>query len=104
MYTLDQLSDRLFGRRLRLQVASWILLHEQASFFQGQAAQGIGYSAGEVTKELNRLVDLGMIIRHEISAGDRRQYYTRVDECPFWEIIRVARAAVDQEQPDTAAQ
>lgn len=99
MYTLDQVGDRLFGRVLRLRVARWVLLSEDASFFQSQAAIGVGYSSpGEVAKELERLVDLGMVLKNEPSAGDRRQYYTRVDDCPLWEVVRAA-VTVLAEQP-----
>ena len=96
MYTLDHVSDRLFGRTLRLRVARWVLLSEP-TFFQSQAALGIRYSASEVTKELDRFVDLGMLIKIEPSAGDRRQYYTRVDDCPLWDIVRTALRAIGEE-------
>jgi hypothetical protein len=47
---------------------------------------------------LERLVDLGMVLKNEPSAGDRRQYYTRVDDCSLWEVVRAAVAAL-AEQP-----
>jgi hypothetical protein len=101
MYTLDYVGDRLFGRTLRLRVARWVLQFEEASFFQSQAASGVGYSSpGEVAKELDRLVDLGMVLKNEPSAGDRRQYYTRVDDCPLWDVVRAAVAIVNDQSLD----
>jgi hypothetical protein len=48
-------------------------------------------------KELERLVDLGMVLKNEPSPGDRRQYYTRVDDCPLWEVVRAAVAILAEQ-------
>jgi len=89
MYTLDLIGDRLFGRSLRLRVAAWVLAHEDPHFYQSEAAASVRYSASAVTQELNRLVELGMILRRDPTPGGRRQYYTKTDS-PLWAVIREA--------------
>lgn len=87
------LGDRLFGRSLRLRLALWILNQQGASFYQGEAALGVSYSAGGVATDLDRLVELGMLIREEGAQDGRRQYY-RQTASPFWKIIEAARNAL----------
>lgn len=88
------LGDSLFGRALRLRVAYWVLRRDDPSFFQGEAVTGVSYSASGVAQELERLVKLGMIVRHERTPGDRRVYYTRSDSA-LWMIIEAAANAVE---------
>ncbi|HEY7874574.1 MAG TPA: hypothetical protein VIG64_05575 [Actinomycetota bacterium] len=88
----DQLGHILFGRRLRLRVLLWVLGADQP-FFLTEAAQGIGYSASGVSAELERLVELGMLARHDPLPGERRVYYSRTDT-PLWNIIEAARIAL----------
>jgi DNA-binding MarR family transcriptional regulator len=84
--SLSTLGDRLFGRALRLRVAAWILSEAEESFFQGQVAAGVNYTASAVADELERLVELRMIVRHDKLAGDRRLYYSKTAS-PLWDII-----------------
>ncbi|MEP7223755.1 MAG: hypothetical protein ABI783_02190 [Actinomycetota bacterium] len=93
---LAALGEGLFGRALRLRVAYWVMSREDPSFFQTEAVTGVGYAASGVVQELNRLVRLGMITRHEKTPGDRRLYYTR-SESPLWKIVHAAAAAVGNE-------
>lgn len=78
------LGKELFGRWVRLAVARWALHHD--SFFQGEAAEAIGYPPSAVRQELDRLVHLGMLQRVS-PEGSRRVYYVHVAS-PVWEIIR----------------
>ena len=61
MDALDVYGEELFGRRIRLRVLLWA--HEQKQAFnQSEASKGVDYSSsGEVAKELERLVRLGML-------------------------------------------
>jgi DNA-binding MarR family transcriptional regulator len=92
-YKPDILGRLLFGRALRLNVALWILGHESESFYQGEAAEGVDYSAGAVAHELDRLAELGMLMKEPRNANDRRQYYLRLDT-PLWEIVEAAQRAL----------
>lgn len=87
----------LFGRPLRLAVASWVLDNEY--FFQGQAADGVGYQATAVRAELDRLDHLGMLITHPVTSDGRRQYFTRVSDHPLWKVVEAARDYVLNPQP-----
>lgn len=84
------LGKELFGRWVRLAVARWALHHD--SFYQGEAAEAIGYPPSAVRQELDRLVQLGMLLRVS-PEGSRRVYYVHVDS-PLWEIIRAADRVV----------
>lgn len=93
--TLDMtfLGEKLFGRGLRLRVAAWVV-GASRSFYQAEAADGVRYSASAVAQELERLVELGMLIRHDKPGGDRRQYYSRTDSS-LWRVITTALEMVD---------
>lgn len=93
---LQRIGAKLFGRALRLRVAAWVFLHEGETFFQGEAAQALAYSPSAVAAELEKLVDLEMLVRHEKTSGDRRQYYSRV-ATPLWDVISAALGAIDKQ-------
>jgi hypothetical protein len=101
MYNLDFIGDRLFGRALRLRVAAWVLAHEDLHFYQGEAVAGVGYSPSGVIQELDRLVELGMILRRDPTPGSRRRYYTRTDS-PLWTVIRDALDAIEGDDASAA--
>lgn len=102
---IESVGHLMFGRGLRLRVAAWILGHgvDQA-FYQGEAAQGVGYSASAVTTELERLVELQMLSKHEPTAGERRVYYTPAGNHPLWEAFGVALAAIDRDDARDVAE
>lgn len=84
---LDTLSDRLFGRRLRLAVALWIWREADDAFYQQQLARELQLPQSNVRDELHdRLIPLGMIQPVPRVSGDRRQYYIRTAS-PLWRII-----------------
>lgn len=93
---LQRVGAKLFGRALRLRVAAWVLLQEGETFFQGEAAQALAYSPSAVAEELEKLVDLGMLIKHEKTPGDRRQYYSKV-ATPLWNVISAAVGAIEEQ-------
>ena len=88
----------LFGRPLRLRVGLWVLerLENEDTFFQGEAASGIGYSASGVAAELERLVDLGMVERHE-NGTERRIYYSPRSSVLWAEAFAAARTFLASE-------
>ena len=96
MPTLEEVGQELFGRRLRLAVASWVLLREDPTFYQTEAARGVNYTASAVTMELELLVSLGMLKKQSMG---RRLYYTRL-ESPLWGVIRAALDAVGEGPED----
>ena len=61
MDALSEYGDQMFGRRIRLRVLLWAE-SRRGAFNQSEAAVGVSYSSsGEVAKELERLVRLGML-------------------------------------------
>jgi hypothetical protein len=94
MDALDVYGDQLFGRRIRLRVLLWADRQKQA-FNQSEASKGVDYSSsGEVAKELERLVRLGMLRKFGRPARVGPQNYVRVEH-PGWAIASAARAAVN---------
>lgn len=94
MRTSDEIGASLFGRRLRLHVALWVLARkEREPFYQSEVARGVDYSVSGVSSELDRLVDLEMIRKLQPEHRDRRVYYVRTAS-PLWEIIRAVDTAV----------
>jgi hypothetical protein len=85
----------LFGRSLRLRVALWVFRRTDPTFYQTEAAEGVGYTASAVVVELGRLLQLDMLKKHSAKPGDRRKYYERV-ESPLWRIIQVADEVLGQ--------
>lgn len=96
---VERLGKGLFGRALRLRVGLWVLeeLDNGSTFFQSEAALGVKYSVSGVVAELDRLVSLGMVQRHEPTDGDRRVYYSPI-ESSYWGVVRAAAAALDIEE------
>jgi hypothetical protein len=89
----------MFGRRLRLRVLLWSESQHQA-FNQSEAAVGVAYSSsGEVAKELERLVRLGMLRKFGRPSRVGPQNYLRVEH-PGWAIAVAVRAAVDKGLPE----
>ena len=85
----------MFGRRIRLRVLLWAESRRDA-FNQSEAAVGVSYSSsGEVAKELERLVRLGMLRKFGRPSRVGPQNYLRVEH-PGWAIAVAARAAVEQ--------
>jgi hypothetical protein len=88
-------SELLFGRKCRLAVATWVLRHPKGRFFQSEPRDIEHASASNITQELNRLVQLGMLdVEHPDDS--RRVYYVRTNSA-LWEIITAALDAIDVE-------
>jgi hypothetical protein len=98
---LSEYGELMFGRRIRLRVLLWAETRHEA-FNQSEAAVGVSYSSsGEVAKELERLVRLGMLRKFGRPARVGPQNYLRVDH-PGWAIAGAARAAVEKALPHVA--
>jgi hypothetical protein len=96
---LSEYGDQMFGRRLRLRVLLWAQSRADA-FNQSEAAVGVAYSSsGEVAKELERLVRLGMLRKFGRPGRVGPQNYLRVEH-PGWAIAEAARSAVEQGLPE----
>ncbi|HEY5023808.1 MAG TPA: hypothetical protein VII76_02420 [Acidimicrobiales bacterium] len=96
---LSEYGDQLFGRRIRLRVLLWAESRRE-TFNQSEAAVGVSYSSsGEVAKELERLVRLGMLRKFGRPSRVGPQNYLRVEH-PGWAIATAARAAVEKGLPE----
>jgi hypothetical protein len=90
----DLLGELMFGRKLRLRVLLWAW-HQDGEFHQTEAARGVEYSStGEVGKELERLVGLGMLRKFGRPSGVGAQFYVRVAEHPGWDLAGAAARTV----------
>ncbi len=96
---LAEYGNQMFGRRIRLRVLLWAQTQHEA-FNQSEAAVGVSYSSsGEVAKELERLVRLGMLRKFGRPSRVGPQNYLRVEH-PGWAIATAARAAVEKGLPE----
>ncbi len=96
---LSEYGNQMFGRRIRLRVLLWAEAQRDA-FNQSEAAVGVSYSSsGEVAKELERLVRLGMLRKFGRPSRVGPQNYLRVEH-PGWAIAAAARAAVEKGLPE----
>lgn len=105
MPDLEELSEYLFGRTMRLPVARVILEDDEGIIFQSAIAESTGYKATYVKQEMVRLERLGMIRRLPDTPGSRRHYYVRI-EGPLWTVVRSAvnaAAAGPSNEPPSAA-
>jgi hypothetical protein len=85
----QRLGDRLFGRGLRLRIALWIASSGSKYFNQTEVATAVGETGPEVSTDLGRIVELGMLKKHPRARGNAPQYFQRLSS-PFWEIIESA--------------
>ena len=93
MDLVDEFGEEMFGRRIRLRVLLWADTQPEA-FNQSQASKGVDYSSsGEVAKELERLVRLGMLRKFGRPSRVGPQNYVKVEH-PGWTIAAAARGAI----------
>jgi hypothetical protein len=96
---LSEYGNHMFGRRIRLRVLLWAEAQHEA-FNQSETAAGVSYSSsGEVAKELERLVRLGMLRKFGRPSRVGPQNYLRVEH-PGWAIAVAARGAVEKGLPE----
>jgi hypothetical protein len=92
--SVDVVGELLFGRRLRLRVLLWAA-EQSGTFNQSEAAKGVDYnSSGEVAKELERLVHLGMLVKYGRPSRVGPQNYRRAEH-PGWDVAGAARRMVE---------
>ena len=90
----ELLGELMFGRKLRLRVLLWVW-EQDGEFHQTDAARGVEYSStGEVGKELERLVALGMLTKFGRPSGVGAQFYVRAAEHPGWDIAGAVQRTV----------
>jgi hypothetical protein len=85
----------LFGRPTRVNLAAWIAVRVEPTFYLLEAQTALGMSAeaaSAVSHELSRLVRLGMLSRTQV---DRRVYFAR-RENPMWSAFQEIAKAADQ--------
>ena len=94
---IDEVGDLLFGRKLRLHLALWVLRRD-SEFYQTEAAKAVDYTPSAVADELDRLVQLEMLQDQPAESDGRRRYY-RKRNSPLWAIIEAADGAVGKKVP-----
>jgi hypothetical protein len=90
-----RVSELLFGRKCRLALAAWVMQHPKGRFFQSEPSGIEHASSSNITDELKKWVELGML-DIERPEDSRRIYYVRTNS-PLWDIIAAALAAIDAE-------
>ncbi len=73
--------EKLFGSRLRTKLLGWLLSHSNESFFIRQMEQLIDENSTNISRELRRLEQMGLV------QSERRanlKYYQINQKCPFY--------------------
>jgi hypothetical protein len=91
-----ELIKAMFGRKLRVVLAAWILDHDSAFFLQeAQDAMRLhGEAPSGVSSELRKFVKYGMLME---TPDQRRVYFSRT-ESPLWPAFRAIAIAVAEAQ------
>jgi DNA-binding MarR family transcriptional regulator len=101
--TCEHLSERLFGRPIRLPLLLWVSGCAAPDFFATEIAEQMHVSSSNVSQELDRLIDLGMIEPVARKRGDIAKRFVLVNH-PGWGIVKAASQvlseleALDQKQ------
>lgn len=73
--------ERLFGSRLRAKLLGWLLSHSDESFFIRQMEQLIEENSANISRELRRLKQMGIVISEKRA---NLKYYKINQNCPFY--------------------
>lgn len=112
MVDLEVASRLLFGRSMRLPLLRWIRRREEASFFITEARKATGYEQKDVSAELDRFAELGLLTKLERERGNDRQYFVRNDQSELWAVVDTSFSiwpeqsglvVTDSEQPEGPA-
>ena len=77
--------EKLFGSRLRTKLLGWLLSHSDESFFVRQIEQLIEENSTNISRELRRLEQMG-IVQSEKRAN--LKYYKINQRCPFYQELK----------------
>lgn len=81
--TLDARSRLLFGRATALRVFAWIAGRRSDDFTTGEIVHETDISSPDVSRELKRLVELGLV-----EPTSMRGNYRRIKNPAFWKLTR----------------
>ena len=76
---------KLVGSRTRAGVLGWLLTHADERYFVRQLESLIGEDSTNLSRELSRLADLGIL---ECEVEGRQKYYRANTSCPIFEELR----------------
>jgi predicted nucleotidyltransferase len=77
--------ETIFGSRIRAKILSWLFTHPDESFFVRQMAAILGEDPTNVSREMARLEDLGILI--STRNGNLKHFRTN-QQCPFFEELK----------------
>jgi predicted nucleotidyltransferase/predicted transcriptional regulator with HTH domain len=75
----------LFGSRLRAEVVGWLYSHHEERFFVRQLADMIGKDPTNISRELARLEDVGLVVS---TTEGRQKYYQANRESPIFNELK----------------
>ena len=77
--------EKLLGSRLRTKLLGWLLSHSDESFFVRQMEQLIDENSTNISRELRRLEQMGIVISEKMA---NLRYYKVNQKCPFYEELK----------------
>jgi predicted transcriptional regulator len=75
----------IFGSAKRLRLFAAVALLGEDDLYATAVAESVGEQVSFVSKELNRLADVGLLI-HATAKGSGHKLYKRI-ESPFWSFV-----------------
>jgi len=76
---------KLLGSRLRAKLLGWLFSHPDEAFFIRQLQQLIAEDSTNISRELRRLEQMGIV---ESAKRANAKYYKTNERCPFYEELR----------------
>jgi predicted nucleotidyltransferase len=84
-FTPTPMLKKLFGSRLRTKLLGWLLSHSDESFFVRQMEQLIEENSTNVSRELRRLGQMGIV---QCEKRANLKYYKIKQRCPFYQELK----------------
>ena len=82
---MSKITEKIFGSRIRAKILSWLFTHPDESFFVRQIALILKEDPTNVSREMAKLEELG-ILRSKRN-GNLKHFQTN-QECPFFEELK----------------
>jgi predicted nucleotidyltransferase len=77
--------EKIFGSRIRAKILSWLFTHPDESFFVRQLAMILGEDPTNVSREMAKLEELGIL---RSKRNGNLKHFQSNRECPFFEELK----------------
>ncbi len=82
---MSKITEKIFGSRIRAKILGWLFTHPDESFFVRQIALLLKEDPTNVSREMAKLEELGILKSKR--SGNLKHFQTN-QECPFFEELK----------------